>query len=219
MMPRPIIFFALLSALILAVSCASREPQAKVVPQERIVDPWSAEFSPPRELDTPWIHLEPLDPRHTPLDFAAFMSCREFIRESLHWGSWPRPDMTLERNLADLEGHAQNFINHKQYTYTVMTADRSRVVGCIYMDPVRGNPASPRRMDLAWWVSKSELGRDLDRHLLGAVLCWLRSDFPFDVVEIRNAKNYARGRMLLSELGLALDSRKEPNHDIYIWTR
>lgn len=183
-----------------------------------IENPWTAAFAPPREFDTDMMHLEPLGPEHTPLDFAAFMSCRGFIQESLHWGSWPRTDMTLELNRRDLEGHAKNFTDRTQYTYTVMTPDRERVVGCIYMNPVRTRNAKPRHMELDWWVSESELSRNLDAHLLASVLGWVRAEFPFDRVEIPNYKSYARGHMLLRNLGLAVE-RRERDRDYYVWTR
>lgn len=207
--------FSILWIFVIA-GCRAAEFEEQNIERKRVENPWSASFTPPHELNTPMLHLEPLGPEHTPLDFAAFMSCREFISESLHWGNWPRPDMTLELNQRDLEGHAKNFRDRTQFTYTVMTPARDRVVGCIYMNPVRRKNPSPRHMELDWWVSESELRRNLDQHLLASVLSWVRAEFPFDRVEIPNYKDYARGHALLRSLGLPVERRSEGGRDYYL---
>ena len=103
--------------------------------------PWTAEFTPPKSLDTGKVHLEPLEPKHVELDYAAFMSSRETLQKTLHWGSWPAADFTIERNRKDLEGHYSDYLGRRGYTYTVLTPDRSKCVGCVYLyPPERGRP-------------------------------------------------------------------------------
>lgn len=220
----------LCAALLSAVACASRDSSAKH-PSEKefVVNPWTSAYEPPLELDTPLMHLEPLGPLHTERDFAAFMSCREFIAESLHWGSWPSADMTLAKNRRDLEMHQDNFNKRTQFTYTVLTPSRDRAVGCIYMDPVyvnnrRGGPGerkitNPLHMELLWWVSKSELSRDLDWHLVASVLEWVRRDFPFTKVQIPVYKDYKRGADIMRYLSLRRSKTTADGYDIYVWER
>jgi hypothetical protein len=44
---------------------------------------------------------------------------------------WPREGFTLEKNLADLEEHQQEFLDREAFTYTVVSLDESRVLGCV----------------------------------------------------------------------------------------
>ena len=59
-------------------------------------NPWSSGFTPPQVLNIDSVHLEPLSPVHSELDFAALMSSREHLNRTLRWGDWPRPDFTVE---------------------------------------------------------------------------------------------------------------------------
>jgi len=183
--------------------------------QDPEFDAWSRAFTPPNEHDTERVHLEPLHPQHTELDFAALMSSREHLRETLHWGEWPREDFTTEGNREDLERHWMEFENREAYAYTVLTPDRSRCIGCIYLGPVE---SKPRAASLAYWVVADELTNDLDRHLLDTVLGWTESDWPFDEVILPTHTDNARGMMIAKERGL--DEGPRANDRVrFVWRR
>jgi hypothetical protein len=65
--------------------------------------------------------------------------------------------MTLERNLADLQGHAADFAQRTGFTFTVLDPAGGDVIGCVYLYP----PASEARWIAADWPWKrvSRCGR------------------------------------------------------------
>lgn len=182
-------------------------PTAEVPP-----DPWSADFEPPRTLDTARVHLEPLAPKHTELDFAALMGSRGHLRDTLQWGDWPREDFTVEENRDDLERHWLEFEQREAFAYTVLTPDRSTCVGCVYLVPTpSGDPASAA---LAYWVIESELDSELDEHLLESMLDWFDRAWPFERVLLPTHPDNQRGL----ELALSLDA--EVGEDgVPVWSR
>ena len=194
--------------LALALTAACANPSHDPAVPDPHPHPWSPEFDPPTALDTDRVHLEPLHPQHTAADYAAFMSSVDHLHRTLHWGPWPRPDFTLEENRRDLERHWKEFEAREAYAFTVQSSDRTRCVGCIYVNPVAerrlapGVPRDPRAATLDFWVIESELATDLDRHLLAATLDWLERDWPFSVVYVPLHRENERGLAVARELGL-----------------
>ena len=164
------------------------------------VGPWSPQFTPPGGLDTERLHLEPLGPQHAELDHAAFMASREYLRRTLHWGEWPREEMTVDQNAADLRRHWTRFALREAYAYTVLSPDRARSLGCVYLEPERIDFGEDPSVLLAYWVAEGELAADLDRHLLASVLEWLASEWPFKTVFIAPYAGDVRARELAVEL-------------------
>ncbi len=188
------------------------------------VDPWSKSFEPPLALDTSRFHLEPLAPRHVDVDYAALMGSRAHLRETLGWGDWPRDDFTLDENRRDLERHWREFENREGYAYTVLSPDRSRCLGCVYIvkPPLRGKDAAM----LAYWTIEPELANDLDRALAGALIDWLEREWPFERVAFPTRASNARGVEIAESLGLRpagaeLDELKSarPDAKLYVWRR
>ena len=184
--------------------------------------PWTAEFTPPKSLDTGKVHLEPLEPKHVELDYAAFMSSRETLQKTLHWGSWPAADFTIERNRKDLEGHYSDYLGRRGYTYTVLTPDRSKCVGCVYLyPPERGKTAGEDRAQLAFWVIDAEIPGGLDEHVLKSVVDWLGKDFAFKTVYIPIHKDNTRGLEIARKLGLSETKEwsERPDDVVFVWRR
>lgn len=136
-----------------------------------------AGFEVPRELITPRFRLEPLGPEHNVPDHAAWTSSIEHIRATPGFGgSWPPVDgMTLESNLGDLQRHAEDFVQRRGFTFTVIDGD---VVGCVYIYPSRKNPGGT---EVRSWVSADRA--ELDVPLYEAVSSWLAADWPFENVD------------------------------------
>lgn len=116
--------------------------------------------------------LEPLGPQHNVADHRAWMSSIDHIRATPGfrpelWGGdeWPVP-MTLERNLADLEKHAAEFVRGEAFAYTVLDPDDGDVIGCVYVDPDEVTDMCCRL-----WV-RADRAR-LDAELEQAVRNWL----------------------------------------------
>jgi hypothetical protein len=138
-----------------------------------------ADFDVPRELVTPRFRLEPLGPEHNVPDHAAWTSSIDHIRATPGFGgSWPPVDgMSLESNLADLQRHAEDFVQRRGFTFTVIETDGD-VIGCVYIYPSREDPGVT---DVRSWVSADRA--ELDLPLYEAVSGWLAERWPFTNVD------------------------------------
>lgn len=135
-----------------------------------------ASFEPPLGLDADAFRLEPLGPQHNERDHAAWSSSIEHILGSPGYGPesrWPL-EMSLEKNLRDLERHARDFAERTGFTYTVLDFDDD-VIGCVYIYPSRDDVHD---VHVQSWVRESHA--ELDMPLREAVADWLRRDWPFE---------------------------------------
>jgi hypothetical protein len=140
-----------------------------------------ADFVVPDGLSADRFRLEPLGPQHNEADYAAWTTSIDHIRATPGFpdGSWPR-EMTRQENLRDLERHAQDFTGRRGFTYTVLEAGTSGVIGCVYIYPAQGSPGQ-RRAAVSSWVRADRA--ELDYAVYDAVLTWLERDWPFDALE------------------------------------
>ena len=79
--------------------------------------------------------VRPLVPADVVLDHDAVMASREFL---YHWEQdppYPPVDFSVDDNLVDLQKMDEAHRNGSRYTYTVMNADESEALGCIYLLP------------------------------------------------------------------------------------
>jgi hypothetical protein len=137
-------------------------------------------FVVPRELVTSEFRLEPLGPQHNEQDHDAWTSSIEHIRTTPGFpdGKWPPvPGMTLEENLADLRRHADDFRRRVGFTYTVLESGSDRVIGCVYIYPLRGAKGVA---EVSSWVRADRAELDVPLH--DAVTDWLNTDWPFTEV-------------------------------------
>jgi RimJ/RimL family protein N-acetyltransferase len=138
-----------------------------------------ADFHVPEGLTAPLFRLEPLGPEHNERDYAAWSSSIEHIHSSPGFEGWRWPhEMSLQENLRDLEGHAQDFADRTGFTYSVLEADGGAVIGCVYIYPDREGDADAR---VRSWVRADRA--ELDLPLRRAVGEWLASAWPFGRVE------------------------------------
>jgi hypothetical protein len=97
-------------------------------------------FAVPHELVAEQFRLEPLGPQHNERDHAAWTSSIEHIRSTPGFDGWdwpPAEGMPLDRNLADLRRHADDFVRRVGFTYSVIQAPADDVIGCVYIYPDR----------------------------------------------------------------------------------
>lgn len=216
---------ATLLASLLTLACSSTAPTPEPEPTPEpvpvaapLVDPWTAAFEAPRVLVTPSARLEPLGPQHAELDHAAFMSSREHLHATLHWGSWPRENTTVEENRGDLERHAKEFTDHEAYAYTVLSHDGERCLGCVYIDagPTEGEAYSAR---VAYWVVADELANDLDAELVASLLTWFETAWPFATVTMPLHIENERGAEIARTLGMTEAPEVVDDHRGFTWSR
>ncbi len=137
------------------------------------------DFDPAPGLVTPDFVLEPLGPQHNERDYAAWTSSMEHILASpgiVEPGDehpWPHP-MTLEENLGDLVGHAEDFAARRGFTYTVLDPNGNDVIGCLYIYPSRDDEHDVR---VKSWVTA--VRAELDQVVRRAVSDWLAAAWPF----------------------------------------
>lgn len=199
-MQLPRLAFPALLGLLAACSGtpAGSEPAAGSTAPAPAGNAWAPEFSPPWSHDAGRLHLEILRPEVAALDYAAFMSSREHLHRTLHWGSWPREDATLEDNKKDLARHLKEYEAREAYAYTVLTPGRDECVGCIYLNP---SDEGPRTARMAYWVVEKGLASDLDAELLSAVARWIEADWPLDAIVLPLHVDNERGAELARDAG------------------
>ena len=183
-----------LSALLLALAgCASTPEELEV---------FSRSFNPPEEIRVDGGILKPLSPEHAERDYHAVMANREHLQRTLAWGDWPRADFTLEQNRRDVARHWLEFQGHAGYTYTLLSPDRRRCLGCVYLEPPdpESEVAGAR---LFFWVAEEEEAHDLDRRVVAAVLERFGGpQAPLERIVVPILRTNARGLALAESLGL-----------------
>lgn len=132
------------------------------------------EFTVPIGFEGVGFHLEPLGPQHNDRDYEAWTSSIGHIIATPGFDArrWPTP-MSLDENLADLVGHANDFTGREGFTYSIL--DRDAVIGCLYIYPSRtpGNDALVRS-----WVRESRA--EMDSVVWRSISRWLADDWPFE---------------------------------------
>jgi hypothetical protein len=138
-------------------------------------------FDPPTSFATDRFRLEPLGPQHNDADHAAWTSSIEHIRSTPGYrdGGWPpRDGMSLEENLGDLRGHADDFAHRRGFTFTVLDPGDGDVIGCVYLYPSRSEDWD---VTVRSWVRADR--SELDVPLADAVAGWLATDWPWERVD------------------------------------
>ena len=159
---------------------------------------WIAHAEVPAPLVSARFVLEPLAEQHVESDFAALMSCRARLREELQWGFWPPDDFTLEANRADLQRHHDEFLRGEAFAYTVLSSDRIRCLGCIYLERCCALDGA----QLAFWMIDGAL--DWEEVLVTEVLEWVHSTWLIERIVIPLRESNTRGIALATKLGFPL---------------
>ena len=94
--------------------------------------------------------------------------------------------MSLEDNLRDLEGHAQDFAERRGFTYSVLSTADDDVIGCVYIYPPSAKSqehgsTGERPARVLSWVRADHA--ELDPLLYRTVLTWLERSWPFDSLD------------------------------------
>jgi hypothetical protein len=149
----------------------------------------------PRELRAADFILRPLGVGHNRLDYETVMASQAQLRVGNEEG-WPQASFMLEENLADLQGHEQEFAERKAFAYTILEPCESRCLGCVYIYPrervLRYYQADAAALaavgddqaEVSFWVRTDRLADDLDRRVLEALCLWLRERFAFTKVHV-----------------------------------
>lgn len=172
--------------------------------------------------------VRPLVPSDVVLDHEAVMSSRDFL---YHWEQeppYPPEDFTVDDNLEDLEQMHGEHRNGTRYTYTVMNADETQTLGCVYLLPNDdrmyrtaevtshdGTDLASVDATLAFWVRPSTWEAGFERVVLEAVLGWLRDDWSLERSVVMTNEKLVHQIATIESLGLTRRFDYDRDKDMY----
>ncbi len=151
--------------LLLAVGCGS----SGIVPED---------FQLPEGFETESFRVRPITVADAEQDYEAVMESKDIIHRRFMDDSWPTEDFTLDDNRRDMLRKERRRAKRSSFTYTVVSQDESRVLGCVYINKGIGGPDAAVFM----WARKSEAEGTLDQELEAAVRTWMEEAWPFERV-------------------------------------
>ncbi len=136
------------------------------------------DFELPSGFETAQFRVRPITIADAEKDYEAVMESIEIIHASFLDDSWPTESFTLDENRRDLAAKEKKFARRHSFTYTVVSPDESRVLGCVYINKgIRGPDAA-----VFMWVRRSAQNAGMDPLLEAAVRNWMERDWPFERV-------------------------------------
>ena len=134
------------------------------------------DFELPSGFETAEFRVHPITVADAEKDYEAVMESIEIIHSSFLDDGWPTESFTLEENRRDLAAKELKAERRHSFTYTVVSPDESRVLGCVYINKGIGGPDAAVFM----WVRRSVHDAGLDSLLEAAVREWMERDWPFE---------------------------------------
>ncbi len=136
-----------------------------------------SEFHVPFVLENEHFRFRMLTVNDVIKDYDAVMTSIDHLQGVFGPNSgWPTKELTLEQDLIDLGWHQKEFQTRRSFTYTVVSLDESRVIGCIYIFPTDKDEFDS---EITMWVRKDVLDDGLDAILFETVKNWINKDWPF----------------------------------------
>ena len=166
---------------------------------------------------------------HAQLDHAALMSSVDYLRM---WSDseWPTDDFTVDENREDLRLHDEEHEARIAFTYSIQDTEQSRVLGCLYLRPLRDMlltrgvqpPAGPSWPGGDTPCARGWLRRDepeaVERRFLGETLTWLGGTaWAFSALWWVAASTDPRQLELLDELAWSRELRAPGARDTLDW--
>jgi len=110
-------------------------------------------------------------------DYDAVMSSRDHLQGVFGPNdTWPPEDLTLEQDLIDLGWHQKEFQRRSSFTYTVVSLDEKRVLGCVYIFPTNRGDFDA---SITLWVRADSVDAGYDTILFDTVKTWMINCWPF----------------------------------------
>ena len=132
----------------------------------------------PEGLETDSFRVRPITVVDAEKDYEAVMESIDIIHRRFMDDSWPTKEFTLEENRRDMGRKERRRARRQSFTYTVVSLDESRVLGCVYVNEGIGGPDAA----VFLWVRQSEVDGPLDQELEAAVRNWMKEAWPFERV-------------------------------------
>jgi hypothetical protein len=91
------------------------------------------------------------------------------------WG-WPRPNLTVEEDRAELARHEREMEAHQSFNYAVLDSDETVLLGCMYIDPPLRAGADA---ESACWLADEHIGTELEQRPDSFAFAWISAMWPF----------------------------------------
>lgn len=170
-MKRVLAYLILLAGTSFALGCTSKSEKAA---EPNFVP---AGFDVPTVLVATGFQLRPIAVADAEEDYEAVMESKLDLR-ALFGGEWPEDDFSLAQNRADIQTHVKAFQDRESFTYSIISPDQQRILGCVYV-----HPSEEADAQVFFWIRTSERGQGLDPILQGELFDWLTRDWPFSTVK------------------------------------
>jgi hypothetical protein len=136
--------------------------------------------------------LERLGHEHVLLDYLAVVSNLEFIIKQR--GGKMDDSITLEEDFITLCWKQREFELKKSFSYTMLSIDRKKCVGCVYIYPISyffNEYAHHYDVDFSFWITQDFYNENRYEEIYNLLLNWLEDNFPFEKnkIRIRNKVN------------------------------
>ncbi len=137
--------------------------------------------------------IVPLTRRLLDLDLAAYCSSPRAIHAHSA-GRWPTENFTGEENRRLIERHEEEHVAGAAYAYAILSADRTREVGCVYLRPLvpflkregtrlwGGTVNADRTAIVTFWVLDDDAARPSTERILDHLRGWLHQWDAADTV-------------------------------------
>lgn len=146
-----------------------------------MTDRWLPDgFTHPQRVEpTADTHLRPIRASDVDIDMVTVMGNREMLWRMYGeaWG-WPPATMTHEQDEEDLARHAAEMVTQESFNYAVLNDDETRLLGCVYIDPLEPTDTGEPAAEVSWWVGE-EVADDVRAALDEFVPTWIARDWPF----------------------------------------
>ncbi|AMP16671.1 hypothetical protein [Collimonas pratensis] len=142
-------------------------------------------YSPPRFFQSDSFSLEVLSPKFAAQDFASVTASADAIRHVFGPANgWPDPQMSFAENLADLERHEREFLDHQAFAYSILSHDQEAYLGCLYIKPIKSRIENDLRKtaygaQAFFWLDSQETEGNFSAQVLAELQMWLKNAWPF----------------------------------------
>ena len=154
----------ILIATIVILGGCSRDGERPFVPDS---------FHVPQGMQAERFRLRKLTSADAAADYEAVMESKIRLRRTFG-DEWPSDEFTIQENQAELAEHERAFADRLAFTYTVVSLDDSRVLGCVYIFPDQEADAQ-----VLFWLRDSAVSAGLQPALESALESWLGDAWPF----------------------------------------
>ena len=136
-------------------------------------------FDAPIEYITKKFVLRPLTIDYVDEDYEVVMSSVDHLYKLMDNSEWPK-GLTLEENLIDLGWHQREFTLGHSFTYTVLSPESNKIIGCCYIYP----SANPQyEVQVFYWIKENLLKDGLESELGITIKSWLEESWPFKRID------------------------------------